>query len=70
MPSLSVNNKVFRITEVRGGLSLLQKLIPFGIYPGAKIKVLSIGRKGVLIEVNNSIVFLDNKIFSKIYYRG
>jgi len=70
MPSLSINNKLLRVTEVRGDLSLLQKLIPFGIYPGAKIKIVSIGRKGVLIEVNNSMVFLDNKIFSKIRYRG
>ncbi|RLE94647.1 MAG: hypothetical protein DRN04_02840 [Thermoprotei archaeon] len=69
MANSSINNKSLKIVEVKGDLSLLQKLTPFGIYPGAEIKVLSRGRRGVLVEVNNSIVFLDNKIFSKIYCR-
>jgi len=70
MSNSNVSEKSLRIIEIRGGLNLLQRLISLGIYPGAEIKVLSIGKKGVLVEANNSIVFLDNKIFSKICYRG
>jgi|GEM_PF-1869010 len=63
--SVNVSN-VFKVVEIRGELSLVHKLIPFGIYPGAKIEIISVGKKGVLIKVDSSIIFIDNKIFSKI----
>jgi len=70
MPNKVNANRVFKVVEIRGELSLVHKLIPFGIYPGAKIEIVSAGKKGVLIKVDNSIIFIDNKIFSKIFIEG
>ncbi len=70
MPNFININGVFKVVGIRGGLGLIHKLISFGIYPGAKIEIISSGKRGVLIKVDNSIIFIDNKIFSKILVEG
>ena len=61
-----------RLSEVEGParlgpgteleLKLLNRLISMGLAPGREILVISRGRSGVLLEVDNSMIFVSRGI--------
>jgi len=44
------------------GLKLLNRLISMGLAPGREISVISRGRSGVLLEVDNSMIFVSREV--------
>jgi len=68
-PGLGVHD--CRLSEVEGPaklasteleLKLLNRLISMGLAPGREILVISRGRSGVLLEVDNSMIFVSRKV--------
>ena len=60
-----------RLSEVEGPvrlagteleLKLLNRLISMGLAPGREASVISRGRSGVLLEVDNSMIFVDREV--------
>ena len=60
-----------RLSEVEGParlasteleLKLLNRLISMGLAPGREVLVISRGRSGVLLEVDNSMIFVDRGV--------
>ncbi len=61
----------FKLSEVEGyirlagtelELKLLNKLISMGLAHGREVSVISRGSSGVLLEVDNSMVFVSGKV--------
>jgi len=43
-------------------LKLLNRLISMGLLPGREVLVISKGRSGVLLEVDNSVIFVSREV--------
>ena len=51
-----------RLASTELGLKLLNRLISMGLAPGRDVLVISRGRLGVLIEVDNSMIFVSREV--------
>jgi len=60
-----------RLSEVEGParlanteleLKLLNRLVSMGLSPGREVLVISRGRSGVLLEVDNSMIFVSREV--------
>ena len=51
-----------RLASTELELKLLNRLISMGLSPGREILVISRGRSGVLVEVDNSMIFVSRGI--------
>jgi ferrous iron transport protein A len=58
--------KEFEVVSIEGGVNAFKKLKEMGIYPGVKIKVISVSNGPVIIGLGNTRIAIGRGIASKI----
>jgi len=51
-----------RLANTELELKLLNRLVSMGLPPGREVLVISRGRSGVLLEVDNSMIFVSREV--------
>jgi len=56
-----------RLSSTKLGLKLLNRLTSMGLAPGRRVSVISRGKSGVLLEVDNSMIFVSREIVRLLF---